>query len=390
MINGGTYADTTSYLQSVIDRVGSGGGGVVLLKDGVYNVGGTLFVDFSNTVLRGESEENTIIKATGKEVRSVISLGKSVMSGEADKIINGRRLTYSDKSMQIPASDSMETGYYTFKVMNPLSVAPKRVRSGEIIEEFVPFGRLHFLVSDASIFKVGDFVEIFRPATLEWIQDIHMDKIADPNGTTVQWSDKVSDFNQSYYRKITKIKGNRIYVDAPMVMALDRKYGPSYIYKCNWQTISESGIENLTIDSEYDQSLVSGPSSYHALMEPVDEEHAWYGIRVSSSEHCWVRNVTTRHMGISAVVVQRALYLTVQNCKSYDPVSYVNGGRRYAFYILGGQMCLFRDCICTHDRHSYVTAGTEGPNVFYNCRSTPWNVGNNIILRFSNAIIDRL
>ena len=32
-------------------------------------------------------------------------------------------------------------------------------------------------------------------------------------------------------------------------------------------------------------------------------------------------------------------------------------------------MCLFRDCICTHDRHSYVTSGTEGPNVYYNCRS---------------------
>ncbi len=365
-VNGGEYADTTSYIQSVIDRVGQNGGGAVLLRNGTYNIGTTLFVDRPNVVLRGESEEGTILKATGEQPRTLLFMGSTVATGADDVSVNGRRIRQSAKQLQDPVTEK----YYTAQILSPSSTTWVRGRGTVITEDYAPLGRLYLEVGDASMFTVGELIEIFRPATQTWISAIHMDKIADPDGGTIQWSDRLSDLDLQYIRKVTAIRGNRVYFDAPLVMALDRKYGESYVYKATWQMIRECGIEYLTIDSEYDPSLTAGPSNYFGLMEPIDETHAWYGVCIGASEHCWVRNLTVRHMTASAVCAQRGLYITVQDCKSYDPVSYVSGGRRYAFYILGGQMILYRDCVCTHDRHAYVTSATEGPNVFFNCKAT--------------------
>ena len=365
-VNGGTFADTTSYIQSVLDQVGKNGGGAVLLKNGTYNIGSTLFVDYSNTVLRGESEDGTIIKATGKQVRSVIFMGQTLAPGTNKMSVNGREFDYSEKELQDPETEE----YFMTQILAPNTTGHIRGRGTEIIEDYVPLGRLYVEVRDASLFSRGDLVEIYRPATLPWIQAIYMDRIANPDGGTVQWSERISNYDQKYIRKVTDIRGNKVYLDAPIVMAMDKQYGDCYMYRCTWQMIRESGVENLTLDSEYDPSLVTPePTRYHELYEPIDERHAWYGVRIGASEHCWVRNVTCRHMGVSAVCAQRGLYITIKDCKSYDPVSYPTGGRRYAFYILGGQMILMDGCICTHDRHSYVTSGTEGPNVYYNCRS---------------------
>ena len=364
-VNGGAYADTTAYIQSVIDRVGQNGGGAVLLKNGTYNIGSTLFIDRSNVVLRGESEEGTIIKAVGRQPRAVIFMGTTVAAGEGDIDVNGREIGYSEKQLSDPVTDE----YYTTRILMPSSTGWIRGRGTMISEDYVPLGRLYVEVDDASLFSVGDLIEIFRPATLPWISAIHMDKIADV-GRTVQWSERMTDLDLKYVRKVTSIRGNRVYFDSPLVMALDRQYTDSYVYKVSWNMTRETGVEYLTIDSEYDPSLVQGPSSYFELMEPVDEMHAWYGVCIASCEHSWVRNVTTRHMAVSAVCARRGMYITVKDCKSYDPASYVSGGRRYAFYIVGGQMCLFSGCVCEHDRHAYVTSATEGPNVFYDCKAT--------------------
>ena len=60
------YSDTTSVIQSAIDRAAKdAGGGTVLLKDGVYHIGGVLFLDKDRVVLRGESREGTIIRCGG-------------------------------------------------------------------------------------------------------------------------------------------------------------------------------------------------------------------------------------------------------------------------------------------------------------------------------------
>ena len=70
------YSDTTAILQAALDRAASAaGGGTVLLKNGVYNVSGILFLDKDKVVLRGESRERTIIKCGGKIQRPAIVIG---------------------------------------------------------------------------------------------------------------------------------------------------------------------------------------------------------------------------------------------------------------------------------------------------------------------------
>lgn len=61
--------------------------------------------------------------------------------------------------------------------------------------------------------------------------------------------------------------------------------------------------------------------------------------------------------------------VTVLDCKSLDPVSVILGSRRYAFEISGGELILIKNCYTLYDRHSFVSGGVCGPNVYTNCRA---------------------
>ena len=69
----------------------------------------------------------------------------------------------------------------------------------EIIEDYVPVGRLSFCVADASRFNVGDHVVIYRPGTARWIHDLRMDQISDGEN----W--EASDYHLKHERIITGI-----------------------------------------------------------------------------------------------------------------------------------------------------------------------------------------
>lgn len=72
--------DMTEAIQAALDRVAANHpeGGAVLLCEGSYEVSGTLFLDRSKVVLRGESREKTILKLTGTTLRPGIVVGTSV------------------------------------------------------------------------------------------------------------------------------------------------------------------------------------------------------------------------------------------------------------------------------------------------------------------------
>jgi hypothetical protein len=53
----------------------------------------------------------------------------------------------------------------------------------------------------------------------------------------------------------------------------------------------------------------------------------------------------------------------------YDPISLLEGGRRYSFNV-DGQRSLVKNCVTREGRHDYVNgARVAGPNVFYNCKA---------------------
>ena len=112
-----------------------------------------------------------------------------------------------------------------------------------------------------------------------------MDQI--PRGTgTRQWS--AADYNLKFERVITAIKGKTIYIDQPVVMAMETKYGGGEIFRCAFSgRISEVGVENLSLESEYESE--------------TDEDHGWDAISFDKIENSWVSNVTSRYFGYSCV-----------------------------------------------------------------------------------------
>lgn len=283
--------------------------GTILLSKGTYNIPGTIQIEASGIVLRGEGNDTKLI-ASGTSQRTLI------------------RVSGKGSIKEIPDS---------------------RTR---ITDAYVPVGTKSFSVLSAKKYKVGDKIIVYRPATDEWIKDLKMDQIAERNGTK-QW--KASEYNIEFERVITKISGNKIFIDNPIVMEMEPKYGEAQIYKYTFDgRISNVGIENLYCESEYKSDTA--------------ENHGWVAIKYNKIENSWVRNVTSRFFGYSCVSLESdARNITVTDCNCFDAKSIITGSRRYSFSN-NGQMNLFMNCHTTEGRHDYVTgARTRGPNVFYNC-----------------------
>lgn len=286
--------------------------GAILLKKGSYKIPGSIHINASGIVLRGEGLATKLI-ATGTGQRKLIS-------------VNG-----DGKPKEAPHS---------------------RLK---ILDAYVPVGAKSFTVSNTAGFKVGDEIMLYRPGTTKWIQDLKMDQIEAREGL-VQW--KAEDYNLTFERKITAIRGNQIFIDNPVVMAMETKYGGGEIYKYTFEgRISEVGVENMLLESAY--------------LSDIDEDHGWDAIWMNRVENAWVSKVTSKYFGFSCVnLANYSKQITVRNCTSLAPKSKIEGGRRYSFNN-DGQLNLVRDCVADEGRHDYATgAKVAGPNVFYNCKAT--------------------
>ncbi|WP_229655451.1 hypothetical protein [Pedobacter puniceum] len=308
-------------IQKAIDQVSAmkpdkdGFRGAILLKKGVYKIPGAITIKTSGIVLRGEGNDanGTKLIATGKDRRVLVQV-----SGEgAPREVKGTRTT--------------------------------------VTEDYVPVGRFYLEVEKPENFKVGDEIIIYRPGTDAWIKDLQMDKIIERPGT-IQWDAK--SYNLTFERAITAVKGNKIYINQPIVMPLEKKYGGAEVYKFTFAgRIQEVGVENILFESEY--------------ASDTDEEHSWKAIEFDKIDNGWVRNVISRYFATSCVNVDRyARYVTVTDSKCLDPKSVITGGRRYSFNV-DGAFNLVKNCETTEGRHDYVSgARTMGPNVFYNCKAS--------------------
>lgn len=285
--------------------------GAVLLKKGIYKIPGSLKISVGGIVLRGEGEETKLV-ATGRGKRKTI-----IASGEG-------------KVQEIKNS---------------------RIR---ITDKYVPVGAKSFHLTSSRGLKAGDKIIVYRPGTTQWIHDLKMDEI-EPGQGTIQWTAK--EYDLEFERVITAVKGNEIFIDNPVVMAMEEQYGGGEIYQYTFEgRIAEVGVENLLCESEYDGD--------------TDEDHGWDAISFDKIENSWVSNITSRYFGYSCVNLGHgSRNITVRDSKCLAPKSKIEGGRRYSFNN-DGQLNLFTGCYASEGRHDYVTgAKVCGPNVFYNCRS---------------------
>ena len=315
-------ADDTARIQAAIDEVSArapnaaGFRGAILLQRGVYRIATSLYIRASGVVLRGEGqlEDYTTLIGTGTTQRPLIVVG-----GKTD-------------IREIPDS---------------------RLK---IADDYVPWGTRSFELESTRGLSVGDAVMVFRPGTQKWIRELKMDQIPGRKGSkTYQW--KAGEYDLHFERTITAIRQNRITLDAPVVNAMEAKYGGGFVYRYTEEgRIAQSGVEYLRLVSEYQKG-----------QENRDEAHAWIGVSLDHAVNSWVRNVTAVHFSHAVRLGRMAKFITVQDCASLKPVSKITGGRRYPFTI-NGQYCLVQRCYSDHSRHAAATgARVRGPNVYLDC-----------------------
>jgi hypothetical protein len=304
-----------SAIQSAIDELSTkpldknGYRGTVLLKKGTYKIPGSIFIAASGIVLRGEGDATRLVATAKKQVSLIDVSGKGNITE-----IKGSRT--------------------------------------KILDDYIPTGSFSFSVTNAKYFSVNDKIIVFRPGTEQWIKDLKMDQIEGRDGTK-QWQAK--EYDLSFERIITGIEGNKIFIDNPIVMTMETKYGGAEIFKYNFEgRINNVGVENIYCESKFETD--------------TSENHGWDAIAFNKIEHGWVQNVTAKYFGYSCVNLgSLAKNISVLNSNCFDHKSVITGGRRYSF-CNNGQLNLFMNCHTTDGRHDYVTgARTCGPNVFYNC-----------------------
>ena len=317
--------DSWDMIQNAINTVPTPG--AILLTAGTYKVSKGLKLTRSGVVLRGEGVATSIYCTATEQIPNLIQIGN---------VISKTLSTYSD-----------------------------------ITAQYVPCGQMWVPVQDPSVFAVGDHVFLYRPATENWLDAIHMREIPmNASGTTTQWTPAA--YKMYWDRIVTAIEGDKIYLDNPVVMGIGTPegvsgdWGTGRLYKGSWPRVMECGVENMILDTRYDPSLVDEEGNY------IDEEHAWSAVEVYAAQHCWVAHVTTRSFGYCCVNLRGgSKNITVWDCHSTAPVSQITGSRRYAFHIYFGELCLVKDCTCEYDRHQFVTgARVPGPSVFHNCTAT--------------------
>ncbi len=319
-----TAGDDMAALQAAIDQVATfpvgpdGYRGVVQLTAGEYQISDQLTILDDGVVLRGVGDgedplTSTILRGTGTTQRSLILVGQP--SGWASGISN---------------------------------------TTHNIVDKYVPVGATSLRVDSTANWNVGDPIIVKRPSTAEWISEIGMDSIPprSDGGTVNQW-EPGGNFDHLYERVITRIEGDRVFFNAPLMSSFQQEFGGGTVFRYTFPRIENVGIENIRGVSDF--------------TSPTDEAHATTFIELQSVRDAWVRNVTGQHFVFATVhATSRALRVTVDDAQSLDPVSIITGARRYPFTI-DGQFVLMRNLYSENGRHDFVNNSSwrnRGPNVF--------------------------
>lgn len=309
--------DNTMRIQAAIDYVstlrpdGQGIRGAVLLDRGVFELTAPLRISASGVVLRGMDRDSTVLYKKGVDRGAVVYL-----EGQDHR-------QYLD-TLHIRGT--------------------------------VPLGARVLPVSDSRL-KKGAEVMIWRPSTASWIARMGCSDFG--GGQKMgYWGWRAGEIDVTWTRCISSVSADGVTLDAPLSMALDGESGAQLILYRGTGRAENSGVEHLTIESAYQHD------------RPMDEDHAWDGIYIAHARNCWVRMVRFRHLAGSAVVIQRTgSQVTVEDCKSLQPISEIAGMRRRTFLVLG-EKCLFQRCYSEQGIHDFV-AGlcAAGPNAFVQCDS---------------------
>ncbi|MFC1607750.1 hypothetical protein ACFL47_07240 [Candidatus Latescibacterota bacterium] len=340
-------SDATTRIQAAIDRVSrmpldkSGFRGAVLLKKGEYHLDDSIRIASSGIVLRGEGQ------------------------GDDGTVLIGHKVF---KDMTVP--DKFNVAHFIIiEGKGGREEIPDTAR--KITDDYVPVGTQRFNVEHVEGLSVRDKIIVRRHGNQVWIREMGMEQ----ENTQWSWKPEPIDFD----RVITAIDGNTITVDAPLVCAVETKWGGGEVIRYEDPgRLKNVGVENIRGVSDFDLTVRRSDygninrSPFLAAEYYADEDHYWNFIYIENTCNAWVRDVTALHFAGGTVLSGNGTkWITIQDCTTREPVSFCAGWRRFTYHIRG-QLSLVQRCFSDRGRHSFVLTGIKacGPNVFLDCEIT--------------------
>lgn len=365
---GGGDDDDTARIQAALDAAGAqpinadtGFRGAVVLGPGTFRIKSTLLLRHSGVVLRGAGSSKTTLLGTARRQYTLVQV----------------------KGQGVPG------------------VAPSAsLADGRVVGPAVPVGATSLLVAKHAAFEAGQVVIVAVPVqdpTL--VETLRMDRICKDAPSDRQWIKGFQSCNSCpitsqpanagqavrgsllFERTVTRVvpgaapgTAGVLHFDSCVPMAIRHEHGGGWVFPTVQGVqgalpygarepsgrIAQVGVEALALDGEY----IVGK-------EDSDEQHAWTAVAVDNAEHAFVREIACRHMGYACVNVQRgAMYVTVEDAASAEPVSRIEGGRRYSFNN-DGSLVLMQRLRTDKGRHDFVSGSrVAGPNVWRDSVST--------------------
>lgn len=293
--------DNTARIQAALDSAT----GAVVLAAGEYEIAGTLSIERSGVVLRGE--KGAAIRLTGKPHRFLEIHGEG---------------TWREEGTPAP-----------------------------VLDAYVPSGATSFRVRGASAFHPGDHVLVLRPVTAEWIHFMGMDTLV-RDGQPQTWIRAGSVIRTD--RVIASVEGDRVTVDVPLSDALDSQFTAASLVRYSFPgRISEVGVEALRIEAPFEDVPITEPQ-YTAL-------------RMDAVEDGWARDLEIREAQNGIVIGPGAKRLTLTNVRIEHSAAHSGSAAPADFSLQGTQILLDR-CRVTGDGTWPVVTRAEvtGPLVVLN------------------------
>ena len=326
-----TGGDDAALLQNAIDWVSqqkpdkqTGQRGAVLLSEGTFSLSEPLRIRTSGVVLRGSGRDKTILVKKGYDRGALI---------------------YIEGTHDVVTKETFD-------------VSDTKAGSLTVCVQGSSLTKNQSVALQSAALNPGTRICIYRPSTQEWIESLNCQSFG--GGKRMgYWAWHPGDIDVRWNRQIMTVKGNELTLDAPITSSIESRWGGAKaVFYEQKGLINECGIENLSLESDYN----------HA--KPLDEDHCWDGVYLADAEDCWVRMVNFRHFAGSAVVIQKSAgQITVEDCQSLEPISEIGGFRRRTFLTFG-EKTLFQRCYSEHGINDFAVGHTApGPNAFVQCDS---------------------
>jgi len=340
--------DDTARIQAAIDKLSQapmgedGFRGALLFKGGEYNIAGSLKIDASGVVLRGEGQtkdNGTVLRATFKSEKKAYW----TRNGWNHKFIEiGRKIERRE------VEESMR----------------------EITTDYLPINSMSFEVESTDGYAVDDRVVIARRQNWLWCTLIKGQPLFTnaPDGEGKSVYDEANraakpTTREKVYASVTAINGNTIAIDRPIYNVIARAYGGGYIAKYTEENVVENvALENMRLISVFEPDETG--------RDP--QTHSPCAVTVTGGRNMWFRDLACLYFLGAGFIVQSDR-TTIQDCrvlmadpKYYEGLGYV---ARYGFNVNSAEILIQR-CYANYSRHSFNTGyGSSGPRVYLDCLS---------------------